>query len=141
MRHDLSRALGVLALLVLLLGALAAPRVAVTLQWRDLTPVARAWFDAGARGDSAALAELSVGEAPVEWARTTAATQDGLLANAARSARPAGGGRLGRDIVVLEFEVDAEVCPGIPGAAHLLQMQFLRAGERWLVSRVGIVPC
>lgn len=137
----MSRALGVLALLVLLLGALAAPRVAVSLQWRELTPIARAWFAAGAQGDSARLARLSVGDAPVEWARTVAATQDGLLQDAARSARPAGGGRLGRDIVVLEFEVDAEVCPGIPGAAHLLQMQFLRAGERWLVSRVGIVPC
>ena len=137
----MSRALGVLALLVLLLGALAAPRVAVELQWAEFTPVARAYFDAGARGDSGALARATTSFWAVDWAETTRATQPGLLADAARSATPAGGGRLGRDVVVLEFEVDAEVCPGILGAAHLLQLHFHREGGRWLVARAGIVPC
>lgn len=135
------RAVGAVAGSMLLAAALMAPRFAVAARWGAMTPITREFLDRAVAGDSAGMAAVSIGDAPIGWGRRVLVTQPEVLAAAARTAVPVAGGYIGDGVAVVDFDVDAEVCPGIAGAAHQIQVQFRMVGPHWRVARVSFVPC
>ena len=131
MRRTLRLATSSIAALLLLGTLLAfdtrAWHVVPRLRFGHLTPRAQAHF-ARQAADLAGRAEPG--------AHAAAA----MYAAAARNASVVGGGRVGRDTMVIDYATTMRWCPA-PDEPSLIQVSFLREADGWRVLSARPYPC
>ena len=108
----------------------------VTIRWREPVAVARRFLTLSAAHDSVALAGLSVGPAPVDWALDFGRQ----LGPTPVTARAVAGWGAASDTVRLVFRTSARWCPA-PDEPSNLQFVLVRVAGEWRVSYAGAEPC
>jgi hypothetical protein len=133
----------VLSILALLVGAgWLAARGLPTWRARHLTPLVQAFMSAADRGDSVALAGLSVSSEPTNWGLAVHRRAPRFAVEASRGLRVQSLAQNG-DTSVVAFSLDHPLadpeCPFRP--LRLVQASFVRQAGAWRITRISTEPC
>lgn len=137
-----TRIAALVALLVIGLAVLLGPNAWARYRAREFTPVMREYVLAGTKGDSAALARVSIRPSPVRWALSVRQSEPELFPLAAAGLRPEMLRRADTGQVRLLFRFKHPfMSHGCKFPFDGIYTAFRQTPQGWRLVQAGLGPC